>query len=244
MVPATTGTVVQNPLPELFRVLFSRSFLIWLGISLLFILIPAHLLWILDRGNADGVSPNKSYFPGIFDSMMWAFSALTSQVPSMPRQWLARVLGLIWMFAGVVFVAAYTAQLTTTLTVEQIRGAINGPDDLPGKRIATLKATTSADYLREHNIEAQEFPDTDTMFQALRDGKVDAVLFSAPTLRYYAAHAGKGNVRMVGPEFRKADLGLVLPLDSTLRRRINAALLALRDDGTYEKIYGKWFGNE
>ena len=44
----------------------------------------------------------------------------------MPRQWIARGLAILWMFASVVFIASYTAQLTTTLTVEQIRGAIEG----------------------------------------------------------------------------------------------------------------------
>jgi len=42
---------------------------------------------------------------------------------------LARVIALPWMFAGVVFVAMYTAQLTTTLTVRQIRG--DKPECLP-----------------------------------------------------------------------------------------------------------------
>ena len=66
----------------------------------------------------------------------------------MPHQWLARTFAIFWMFAGVVFVAFYTAQLTTTLTVEQIRGAIEGPSDLPGKQVATLAGSTAADYLR------------------------------------------------------------------------------------------------
>ncbi len=125
------------------------------------------------------------------------------------------------MFVGVVFVALYTAQLTTTLTVEQIRGAIEGPDDLPGKQVATIAHSTAADYLRAQNAQVQEFPTTDQMFKALLDKKVDAVVTAAPVLLYYAAHEGKGLVKMVGPEFNTAPVAIMVQLNSPLRRRID-----------------------
>jgi polar amino acid transport system substrate-binding protein len=82
------------------------------------------------------------------------------------------------------------------------------------------------------------------MYQALQDGKVDAVLFAAASLRYHATHAGQGQVRVVGPEFDRNDVGFVIPLDSPLRKRINGQLLALHEDGTYSRLYAKWFGSE
>ena len=47
----------------------------------------------------------------------------------LPQHWLARVIGLLWLFAGVVFVALYTAELTATLTVQHLRSAIGVHDD-------------------------------------------------------------------------------------------------------------------
>jgi polar amino acid transport system substrate-binding protein len=46
---------------------------------------------------------------------------------------------------------------------------------------------------------------------------------------------------MVGSVFRKEDYGIVFPQDSPLRNQVNSALSALRDDGTYQKLYDKWF---
>ena len=113
----------------------------------------------------------------------------------MPHQWVARTFAIFWIFAGVVFVAFYTAQLTTTLTVEQIRGAIEGPGDLPGKQVATIAGSTAADYLRAQNAQVQEFATPDQVYKALLDKKVDAVVLPAPLLLYYAAHEGKGRVK-------------------------------------------------
>jgi polar amino acid transport system substrate-binding protein len=239
-----TGETAQttSPLRDMLRLLFSRTTVVWLGIALVLVLIPAHLVWLLERRRQDGIISSPNYFPGIFEAFFWAISTLTGSPEGMPHQWVARTFAIFWIFTGVVFVAFYTAQLTTTLTVEQIRGAIEGPGDLPGKQVATIANSTAADYLREQNAQVQEFPTTDQMFKALLDKKVEAVLAPAPLVLYYAAHEGKGRVKTVGPEFNTAPAAIMVQLDSPLRRKINLALIALRENGTYHRIYDKWFG--
>jgi polar amino acid transport system substrate-binding protein len=232
-----------RPLHDWFSLLFSKSAAIWLIGALIIIIIPAHVVWLLDRRSEEGVIPAKTYFPGIFHSLLWAFTALVTQVQAMPRNWLAGIFAAIWMFAGVVFVALYTAQLTTLLTVEQIRGTINGPGDLPGKRVGSV-ASTSTTYLRNIKADVQEFPSLDEMYRALLDGRVDAVFLASPILTYYAENEGRGRVKLVGAEVEKNDVGFVVPLGSPLRKRVSNQLLELHEDGTYQRIYVKWFGNE
>jgi polar amino acid transport system substrate-binding protein len=177
--------------------------------------IKRHRLRRLPTGNASEVATEQSTFP---------------------RQWLARAITLLWIFTGVVFVAA-------TLTVRQVRGPINGPEDLPGKAVGTIKGTVSARYLREHNATVVELQHVEDMYHALLDKKVDALLLGAPVLRYYATREGKGLVKM-DPEFAKGGLGLAFQEGSPLRREVNHALTAMREDGTYQRIYEKWFGSE
>ncbi|MFP4894924.1 hypothetical protein [Paraburkholderia sp. EG304] len=155
-----------------------------------------------------------------------------------------RILPVLWMLVGIVFVAFYTAQLTTMLTVEQIQGVVNGPNDLPGRRVATLNGGSAVGYLREHNVDVREFPDLGHVYQVLQNREVDAVVLGAAALDYYAAHEGKGLVRIAGPEFNRNDVGFVFPIGSQLRRRVDSALIALREDGTYQRICDKWFGTQ
>ncbi len=237
------GARTANPLWDLLRLLFSRTTIVWLGIALLLVLVPAHLVWWFERRSQQGMLSNRNYFPGILEAIYWAISTLTGSPEGMPHQWVARTFSIFWIFAGVVFVAFYTAQLTTTLTVEQIRGAIEGPADLPGKPVATLEHSTGADYLRDQNAQMQEFPTPDEMFNALLDKKVDAVVFNAPVLLYYAAHAGKSRVKVVGPEFNSAPIAITFQLDSPWRKKVDRALLSLRENGTYRQLYDKWFGS-
>jgi polar amino acid transport system substrate-binding protein len=154
------------------------------------------------------------------------------------------MVAVVWMFGGVVFVAYYTAQLTTTLTVQQIRGSIEGPDDLPGKQIAALANSLAVDYLRAHNALLQTFERPAQMYQALLDKKVDALVTPYPILLYYAAHGGKGRVKLVGPTFEAAPVAMLFPLDSPHRRKVDSALVVLRENGTYRQLYEKWFGSQ
>ena len=233
-----------NPLWDLLGLLFSSTILVWLGIALLLILIPAHLVWFLERRQEDGIIPTDKYIPGIFYAMYWAAATLATQAEQAPRHWLARVVTVLWMFTGVVFVAFYTAQLAATLTVQQIQGGINGPDDLQGKKVATTKGSTAAAALKELRADVVEVARIDDAYKALHDKQVDAVVFDAPVLLYYAAREGKGRVHMVGQAFRKEDYGIVFPRNHALRKQVNVALLALREDGTYQKIYDKWFSSK
>jgi polar amino acid transport system substrate-binding protein len=49
-------------------------------------------------------------------------------------------------------------------------------------------------------------------------------------------------VHVIGPVFRKESYGIVFPANSRHRKRVNEALLTLKEKGTYEELYKKWFG--
>ncbi|MGO9451811.1 MAG: transporter substrate-binding domain-containing protein, partial [Candidatus Binataceae bacterium] len=78
-------TQTANPLSDLLRLLFSRTTVLWLGMALLIVLIPAHVIWFLDRRQEDSMLSNRNYFPGIFEVIYWGLSSLTSQAQTMPR---------------------------------------------------------------------------------------------------------------------------------------------------------------
>ncbi len=222
--------------------LFSAAVLPYiLGVALILVAI-AHAVWLVERRNPTGMLAHRSYYPGIFEACWWAAATLATQADQMPRAALARVVAVFWMFTSVVFIAYFTAAVTSNLTVQQLQGEINGPGDLPGKRVATVKGSTSAEYLRQHNIEPSEFAKVEEAFQALLAGEADAVVYDAPVLLYFASHEGKGKAQTVGSIFRKENYGIVFPDKSPLRKRVNEALLKLKESGQYDELYAKWFG--
>ena len=112
---------------------------------------------------------------------------------------------------------------------------------------ARCTGSTSAQWAASAPGEDSEFETIDQAFEALEKGQVDAVVYDAPVLLYHAATAGRGKVRVVGPVFKKENYGIVFPPRSgaprklDLRKKVNEALLKMREDGTYDRIYKRWF---
>jgi polar amino acid transport system substrate-binding protein len=227
--------------PNLFALFFSPELLQLFGIMVLIVLIPAHIVWFFERGLEQGMGISTSYFPGIFEACWWAASTLATQADSMPKAVMGRVIAVIWMFTSVVFVAYFTATVTTSLTVQQLSGAIQSPKDLPGKIVATTKGSTSAKFLSDRNIQKLEFTNIDDAYDSLLKGEANAIVFDSPVLLYYAAHAGKGKVQVVGEIFQKENYGIVFATNSPLRKPINNALLTLQEKGVYQDLHDKWF---
>ena len=47
-----------------------------------------------------------------------------------------------------------------------------------------------------------------------------------------------------GPVFQDEDQGFVFDINSPLRKPVNQALFRMREDGTYNLIKEKWFGDD
>ncbi len=228
-------------LASMLAFVFSYAVLPLIGFVLLAILVPAHLVWWSERRHSRGMIESKSYFPGIFEACWWALSTLATQADQMPKSAVGRIIAVFWMFTSVIFVAYFTANVTASLTVQQLQGDINGPEDLPGKQVATTTGSTSAMYLHQQNSQVLEFPKIEQTYEALLKGEADAIVFDSPVLLYYAAHEGKGRVSVVGPVFRKESYGIVFPPNSPYRKPVDNALLTLKENGTYQRLYDKWF---
>jgi polar amino acid transport system substrate-binding protein len=235
------GTPRQRLLAVIAGALSSTALPI-LGIVTLIIVIIAHLVWFFERRHQAGLLAHPSYFPGILEACWWAASTLATQADQMPRSALARITAVIWMFTSVVFIAYFTASVTSSLTLQQLRGDINGPEDLPGKRVASVRGSTSSEYLKQHAIGVTEFPKVEEALEALQRGEADAVVYDAPVLLYYASHEGNGKVQPAGAIFHKENYGIVFPSDSRYRKPVNEALLKIKEAGTYDRLYQKWFG--
>jgi polar amino acid transport system substrate-binding protein len=239
MVPSTKdeGSTIRR----LFDTFTTGAMPYLLGILALLILVPGHLIWWAERKHE--ASPFSShYIPGILQAMGWALSAAAGQQNDTPHSRLGRATSIGAIFVSLLFLTFWQAELTSSFTVQQLTGGIQGPEDLPGKNVGTTAGSTAAAWLVEHNAKVTEFEKIDQIYAALERGDIEAIVFDAPVLLYYAANGGRGKVRVVGPIFKKENYGILFPRGSELRKIINASLLKMREDGTYDRLYDTWFG--
>jgi len=234
---ATTSldTALRLVLPNLLRIV---------GFLLLVNLVVAHVIWLVERRRNPQFE--KGYLRGVWDGFWWSAVTLTTvgYGDKTPISTVGRVVGIFWMFTGLLIVANFTATITAQLTMREIHGAIAGVGDLPGRRVATVEGSTAERFLADHGVAFTAVRAIDDAYRLLEQGQADAVVYDSPVLLYHAATAGRGRVRLVGSIFKPESYGIALPEGSPLREPLNRALLAIANDGTYQQLYGKWFESE
>lgn len=242
MVRDTSGGLFHGLLPALLSTVFAPELLFVLGLLLFSLILAAHIIWLLERRHNPEFP--DSYLRGIWESVWWAAVTITTvgYGDKTPKKRLGRLFGLIWIFAGYFVFAYFTASVTSTITLQELAGQINGPEDLPGKTVATVSRSAAADYLNRQGLRTREFDDIDDAYSALENDSVDAIVYDAPVLQYYASHDGQGQVRVVGLVFQELNYGIATQFDSPYRKRINLALLRLIETGQYQELYDTWFG--
>lgn len=132
-----------------------------------------------------------------------------------------------------------------TIMVRSNNDTIKTIEDFKGKTISTKIGSTSYDFLT-HKVpgigKVVPYPATSQMYMALITGNVDAAFYDTPNVMYFIKTKGHGKVKAVGPTYAGQQYGIGFPKGSKWVEPVNRALTAMKKDGTFTKIYKKWFG--
>ena len=138
----------------------------------------------------------------------------------------------------------YTANQAVLVTEDSDIGQVSGLDELQDLTIGVQVGTTSLDAVEEE-IEPTEAPkvydNSNDVVSALKQGQVDAVVVDLPTAIYLRAveipdSSIAGQFSAPGGD----EWGALLQKDSELTPCVNAALEALKEDGSLEEITRQW----
>ncbi|TCD46961.1 transporter substrate-binding domain-containing protein [Chlorobium sp. N1] len=225
--------------------LFSPAFLRVLGGLSLLLLLSGLLVWFFERRK------NPEHFggtpaEGIGSGFWWAAVTMTTvgYGDKAPKTAPGRLVGLVWMFMSLIVVSGFTAAITTTLTVGSLGGGIEKVDDLYGKRVGTIRASTSSSFLEELSIRGEYFQTVGEALQALERGKIDAVVYDEPVLRYLITTGAAHGVRVVDRSFRTSYYALALPPGSPETEQVNRDLLEVVGSDAWKEIRFRYLHDE
>jgi ABC-type amino acid transport substrate-binding protein len=95
-----------------------------------------------------------------------------------------RLVGLVWMFAGIIVISSFTAAMTSSLMLSTLGSLISGQEDLYNVKVATVSHSTSEKYLNQKGVSFQTVIDAEEGLKALAAGRVDAVVYDVLILQY------------------------------------------------------------
>ncbi|MDJ0868329.1 MAG: transporter substrate-binding domain-containing protein [Myxococcota bacterium] len=192
---------------------------------------------------------NREQFGGsglqsVGEALWWAAVTMTTvgYGDKAPRTAGGRIVAVIWMLAGVMLISAFTATIASNLTVNQIGRSISGPDDLPGRRVASVSGSTSEDYLLARGIVPIRVSSPRKAVQELMEGRADAVVYDEVILRYVSLSEAEVGMELLPFEHGSQAYAFGLKPGSALRERLNRAVLKHTEGDLWPALVARYLG--
>jgi len=142
-------------------------------------------------------------------------------------------------FSNIYFVDGQRLLVKSDSTIKSVK-------DLEGKRVGTAQGSTSEANIKKAapKAQVQSFAQYTDAFVALGQGRLDAVTTDSTILLGLRAGAPTpADYKIVGGFFSSEPYGIIVKQDdSKWRNFINETLSRAGQDGSYKKIFAKWFG--
>ncbi|GAA2151319.1 amino acid ABC transporter substrate-binding protein (PAAT family) [Humibacillus xanthopallidus] len=136
-------------------------------------------------------------------------------------------------FAGPYFIAGQD------LLIRSDDSSITGPDSLDGKKLCSVKGSTSAQKVKDKypGVQLQEFGTYSECLPALATGGVDALTTDDTILAGYASQPEfKGKFKVVGKPFSTENYGVGIKKgDTALCTKVTDAIKKMISDGSWQK---------
>ena len=144
----------------------------------------------------------------------------------------ARTLATILTLSSTFLIAAVTAILASSFTLNAMQTEVRSLDDLRSLQVGALSASTSSVFLTDNGIIHETRANLDTLVMDLDAGKLDAIVSDAAFLSYrinQGKQQGQFKSLTVLPyELEAQNYAFALAEDSPLREGINRSLLSVR----------------
>ena len=229
----------------LVRRIFSRRFLEIVAFLWLMLLGAGTLVWLCERRH-NAQQFGGGVFHGLRAGVWWAAATMSTvgYGDKSPTTTVGQVVGLLWMFTSLIVAAGVIASMTAALTVAELSTHVRGPEGLAESRVGTVPTSTSEAYLRTHRLQYHAYATVLDGLHALAAGKLDAMVYDAPLLRYLVAKELPDRVTVLPNTFERQYYGIALPNGSPWREKINYVLLEKIRQPAWRDLLYQYLGRE
>ena len=198
---------VEESTPGWWYFLSGMDWEVWVLLLVSGILI-GFVVWFMEIGMRALTSDTRVLGNVMWDTVGRPVQMRDYRLHSVP----ANVTAYVWSFLAFIVMVLYGANLTSNLTVNQIKNDIHSVKDLPGKAVVTW--TGFVDTLKDYNVAGTGYPwdsstDVNTMIDALTSGLFRALVMDGNVLSVY--DSTNCDTMLVGNIFHQEDVCVGFP---------------------------------
>lgn len=164
---------------------FSLTFLSGLVALILVIAFFGLIAWLFER--KQNPEHFRSGWSGVWDGLWWSVVTMTTvgYGDKAPKSNGGKLVALIWMFSGLLFISGFTASVASSLTVNQLKWNPSKIADYKSEQIGTIKSTGTEAFLRAHFFKKiMPYSGLTEGLDGLLKEETVAFLYDEPILKY------------------------------------------------------------
>ena len=213
---------------RVFEGIFSKHILKAIGLLVLLSAAAGILVWLFERRKNNEMFGDGTV-RGIGHGVWWAIVTMTTvgYGDKAPKTAGGRIVALLWMIFSIIFIASFTANITTSLTINELKGKVHGLNDLYNARVGSISQSEGFDFLTKQGIAVIPFEGILEGLEAVASRKIDAFVLNEQVLKYQAKKDFPGRVQVLPGIYDEYFVSIALQQNSSLRKPINKALLRL-----------------
>lgn len=200
--------------PSIFGVLRDLQLWTWILGAIGLFFVAGILIAIAERKHPH--LDKRDNYDRLREGFWWSVSVVTNASFTIftPVTAAGRLISYLLIIVGLFVVSAFVAQITASLTVQELRSSIVSLNDLRDKRVGTTNGSTSSRYLTTQAIDHVAYDTLDMLYDGLRNNDIQAIVHDAPLLQYFSKTEGQGEFKTVGPIFKPEKYGFTMPQNS------------------------------
>jgi ABC-type amino acid transport substrate-binding protein len=226
---------------RVFEGIFSEHVLKAIGFLMLLSMAAGIFVWLFERRKNEAMFGDGTA-RGVGHGIWWATVTMTTvgYGDKAPKTAGGRIVAVIWMIFSIIFIASFTANITTSLTINELKGKVHGLNDLYNAKVGSLSQSEGFDFLTKQGIAVIPFEGIADGLAAVASRKIDAFVLNEQILKYQAKKDFPGRVQVLPGIYDEYFVSIALPENSPLRKPINQALLKLMKTENWTELRNRY----
>ncbi|XXG61473.1 hypothetical protein AAC387_Pa05g0076 [Persea americana] len=194
------------------------------------------IVWLIEKAGDEELK--SSSLSSQFGSLVWlSVTALFPINGDKLRSNLSRVTMVVWLFVALVLIQSYAANLTTMLTVRQLRptAPLLSSTDYVGCDEGSFVRSYLENVLHINKSRIKTYISGEDYAKALRSGEIKAAYLELAFIKIFLEENKKG-FGVTGPTYEIGGYGYAFSKGSPLVKNVSDEILKLRESGQLHEL--------